>query len=589
MFLAIAVSCTHTDQRLIKADDIMEEHPDSSYMILTGIDTATLPREENRALYALLMTKAMVKNDVKISSDSLISASKTYYESSNNPKYKMQALFYLSYVNHYNLKRDGQLENAIEAYSLAYELNDPLWIARTTELIADIYSSNHNHKEAYQHYKEAEEYYAKAQKDLSSLFSRLDALYRNTDMLLDIDSVKLRECIDSVLQIRNLCRTDEEKVYLLSNCDRLLIWQYIRLNDLDKAEFYINEMEEMNLWRLRPENPQRFLYPFSIAVERNDLIRAEEILNSSSFVKDNPRDSLLFTIYTADLLNRQGRYKEAYDSLYSAYLQLNRESREALKDSPTVQHRDYLSRLSEQQKKYNNDLRILIILIASISAITILLLIIYLRSRSKIFALEKERMSDEVIAMKEILDTLKKRHEDLEQESSSKAIALASYEEKTRQLQEMLQSSDYSASQMSITIENLFQENGKHISVLCGVLSDIISNNYISNDSKENKIIIANLKRMFAEFSKPKYFNTYEEMANRYMNNIMGRIREQCPNINEKDLNYICLYYAGFTTKAISILLDVDFKYCYTKKSRIIKSFENSGARDKEEFIDKLK
>ncbi len=68
------------ERRLLShAEAVMEEHPDSAYKMLESIDTGALSSAGDKALYYLLMTQAMVKNDIPITSDSLIRIAVDYF------------------------------------------------------------------------------------------------------------------------------------------------------------------------------------------------------------------------------------------------------------------------------------------------------------------------------------------------------------------------------------------------------------------------------------------------------------------------------------------------------------------------------
>jgi len=79
----------------MRADQLMETAPDSSLHILQKINSRKYKRESNKALYALLMSQALDKNDVKVESDSLIRIATNYYQD-NEPVRAAYAYFYLA-------------------------------------------------------------------------------------------------------------------------------------------------------------------------------------------------------------------------------------------------------------------------------------------------------------------------------------------------------------------------------------------------------------------------------------------------------------------------------------------------------------
>lgn len=83
--LMLVTSCNSTPDdivaSLVQADKCMESYPDSSLNILNGIPDPESLRGKAQADYCLLMTQAMHKNDIKFTSDSLISIAMGYYGS----------------------------------------------------------------------------------------------------------------------------------------------------------------------------------------------------------------------------------------------------------------------------------------------------------------------------------------------------------------------------------------------------------------------------------------------------------------------------------------------------------------------------
>ena len=53
-----------TRRTLLHAESIMEAHPDSAYALLSALCVDSAAPEEDRALFALLLTQAMYKLDI---------------------------------------------------------------------------------------------------------------------------------------------------------------------------------------------------------------------------------------------------------------------------------------------------------------------------------------------------------------------------------------------------------------------------------------------------------------------------------------------------------------------------------------------
>lgn len=92
--LAVA-SCSRTDDaRLAVAERQMAEHPDSALLTLRKIDATSLNRH-NTALYALLLTQALDKNDVAVNNDSSIRIAVDYYSRYNDNDKKLRSFLLL--------------------------------------------------------------------------------------------------------------------------------------------------------------------------------------------------------------------------------------------------------------------------------------------------------------------------------------------------------------------------------------------------------------------------------------------------------------------------------------------------------------
>ncbi len=90
-------SCSRISEKLESAERLMEIAPDSSLHILQKINPTQFITKSDKALYALLMTQALDKNDIKIESDSLISKATDYFDD-NEPKRAAYAWFYKSRI-----------------------------------------------------------------------------------------------------------------------------------------------------------------------------------------------------------------------------------------------------------------------------------------------------------------------------------------------------------------------------------------------------------------------------------------------------------------------------------------------------------
>lgn len=64
MVVALLAGCSGAEAprpELVRAEAVMQEHPDSALRILDGVEVAALKGEEERASHALLLSEARIK------------------------------------------------------------------------------------------------------------------------------------------------------------------------------------------------------------------------------------------------------------------------------------------------------------------------------------------------------------------------------------------------------------------------------------------------------------------------------------------------------------------------------------------------
>ncbi|MDE7466174.1 MAG: hypothetical protein K2M59_07110 [Muribaculaceae bacterium] len=90
------------DERLLKAEELMDNRPDSSLHILDSLNPAALRQERDKALYALLLTMARDKNHLDPGNDSLISTAVDYFSQNKDEERLARAYHYRGRVHQLN-------------------------------------------------------------------------------------------------------------------------------------------------------------------------------------------------------------------------------------------------------------------------------------------------------------------------------------------------------------------------------------------------------------------------------------------------------------------------------------------------------
>lgn len=88
-FVGCSNATSRYDRRLIVADSVMHQHPDSALRMLTGLDIHDLKHQADIAYYSLLLTQARYRCYVPATSDSTINVALDYYEKHKDENEKL--------------------------------------------------------------------------------------------------------------------------------------------------------------------------------------------------------------------------------------------------------------------------------------------------------------------------------------------------------------------------------------------------------------------------------------------------------------------------------------------------------------------
>ena len=116
-------SCSEVPNGLKTADRLMESSPDSALQILKHINPHKLYTPSNEAWYALLISQALDRNDIKLENDSIIKIATDYY-TGKEPERAAYAWFYYARIEGNRGNADKQANNLLKAQKFAqYTLN----------------------------------------------------------------------------------------------------------------------------------------------------------------------------------------------------------------------------------------------------------------------------------------------------------------------------------------------------------------------------------------------------------------------------------------------------------------------------------
>lgn len=147
--ITIAVAACSPEQsrnpRLLQAEAVCLQQPDSAIRLLNGLDIDSFGTEPDKALYALVFTEAIHRIGLTFSSDSVIALSQHYYEQQGDQKRSARASLQHAIVL-YGQQRYGEAFRLLkQVEELADRLEDPSLNYELFAVLGDINDNANNH------------------------------------------------------------------------------------------------------------------------------------------------------------------------------------------------------------------------------------------------------------------------------------------------------------------------------------------------------------------------------------------------------------------------------------------------------------
>lgn len=544
LLLAVAVcalsSCRHSSHvpALVQADSIIEADPETALEILSGVQRAALS-EKDAAYYALLYTQAQVKCGVRLQSDSLIGIACHYYRK-NTGNLGTRARFYNAKVLYYSGNLRQAIGDVLVAYEYAKDNNDSYWVAKSAELISDIFFRAYNYSQAEIYTHEAIKHYALAGKTTNTRYALCDLA---TIYLNENNNDRALELLDS---LRLVCEGEQpaDSVILeyINEPYFVAMVKTGNAEELSATAYSANEENATADEVIDRSITQSYLYQLD-----GDYDKSGEILSDASILanSDEQKARVLYGMYIH--AKATDNYKEAA-SLADTLLYMQSEIAEnILKESIIGAQSDFYSaKAVENENKLNALTLILIAVFVAAIIITLLLWWIYrLNIRNKTEQLEATIAT--VAELKKEID------------------ATADLQEQNAQI-----------------IETLFKEKWSTLNMLCYEYFE-------KGESEQTRnTIINSIGDELKKLRSKKSLKQIEEAVDNYLGGIMSLLRKECAFLSEDEFTFLALVFAGLSVRAVCIITDIKYKLYYLKKSRLTKRISESDAPHKNEFLSRL-
>lgn len=515
--------------RLGRAESAMEEHPDSALAILQSIDASALRTEKHSAHYALLYSQALDKNYIDITNDSLISIAVDYYSDSDDTRHRMLANYYMAVIQYNINDYTSSIPYLLSAEQDALDLNDDFFLYRIYLKLSEIYDLAYCNDESLSYAQIAFDKTSKIASHHHKLWAKLNLgrIYNN--------SANYDICIPIFNQIIDSAYTTNDHA-LLIEAMRLASISHLAKKNYAEVRRLLTSIMSIDSLQLTANDIRNLGEAYIGLGQLDSAIACIDQLNDL-----DPSEQWL----TYKINKIKGNYLTALSALEHEYnvqdsLFLNI-TQQKISTAATA-HRKSEKRMIENELANEQQLKHL--LIALFVTIAIFSAIIY-RQRIKNY---KNEIEKNVYIAHNLKSTLELR----ESENSK----------------------------MQQAINTLFEQKYETINNLCDI--------YFQSDAypnKQNKVYLQ-IKSIIDNLgSDPKTILKLEEYANRYLNNIIIKFRNDYPNIKEADILLFLYSAIGFSSRAISSFLNENIDVIYNRKSRLKARIKASSATEKDTFL----
>lgn len=236
LFLIIIVGCSHEqshNELLTNAEQIVFTQPDSVVGMLSPSWNDTAMSEADRALFGLLYTEAIHRSGLYIDTDSLIKASKEYFERHGDNEHLARSLLHHGIILYQQQKTREAILSMKQAEQIASGLNEPAFDWYLFLVLGDVNDNVGDYITTLRYYKQA----LKAAQQVDNkqwTVQTLNNIAMTFDVLGEKDSLKYY--LDQAKPLADSIEGDVKANYLVNNASYLM-----KTGKIDDAKRFLTE------------------------------------------------------------------------------------------------------------------------------------------------------------------------------------------------------------------------------------------------------------------------------------------------------------------------------------------------------------
>ena len=515
------------------AESLMNTKPDSSLAVLDGIPASDIKGKETSARYALLKSMALDKNYIDTTTFDVLQPAIDYYVKHGSPDEQLRTYYYQGRIYQNQGDDDSAMQSFMNGSDLGESITDTLLLAHTLVAQGILYFKQYKISEFVHNNMEAAGLYGAIGRDINEIKSYTNA----------IDGYVMLEDKSAADSILSICvplvqKNPDGEAYLFPS----LLSYTIEFCSPDEIKAFLNEYQDLELTK---DETMDFARGYSKIGEYDKAIT----LLSGISLTESAWDSLKYASVKIDILEKQGKYEQAF-ILYRNYsATLERHQKELLSQDLLFADKKHQLEMKSLMDIQDRD-RIIWGTLCGIFGLVILVGWLYYRgflSKTKRILAEKE---NENLRLEQ--ENLRKEKEKAELETANLKLEIAQLEGERDNLKELQREQ----SELAKPIQDVIQ---KRLNILNGLLAKEITNNdsyaepynkWIETIHSDKKKFMDSTRLAFAA-SHPKFMEYLEQR-----------------DLSADEIKYLCLYAIGLRGKEVGEYIQMKRHYIISHEIR---------------------
>ena len=515
------------------AESLMNTKPDSSLAVLDGIPASDIKGKETSARYALLKSMALDKNYIDTTTFDVLQPAIDYYVKHGSPDEQLRTYYYQGRIYQNQGDDDSAMQSFMNGSDLGESITDTLLLAHTLVAQGILYFKQYKISEFVHNNMEAAGLYGAIGRDINEIKSYTNA----------IDGYVMLEDKSAADSILSICvplvqKNPDGEAYLFPS----LLSYTIEFCSPDEIKAFLNEYQDLELTK---DETMDFARGYSKIGEYDKAIT----LLSGISLTESAWDSLKYASVKIDILEKQGKYEQAF-ILYRNYsATLERHQKELLSQDLLFADKKHQLEMKNLMEIQDRD-RIILGTLCGIFGLVILVGWLYYRgylSKTKRILAEKE---NENLRLEQ--ENLRKEKEKAELETANLKLEIAQLEGERDNLKELQREQ----SELAKPIQDVIQ---KRLNILNGLLAKEITNNE-SYAEPYNKWIetVRNDKKKFMDSTRLAFVASHPKL--------MEYLEQH--GLSTDEINYLCLYAIGLRGKEVGEYIQIKRHYIISHEIR---------------------